>query len=209
MGLSPQPSSWQVWMAGSRAAMRVDRWLALADGVAALITAVVVVGTFVGVGPVGDLGLALIPGAPLLFLGQLWVIGLLGCRAQAVRGSWRAKISTQMLAQRNPRRFFFPDLPKAFAYALLGLFAAAWLAAMTAPTGYGVPGAGAGRCPWPLNDHGIITCVSHATYDRAGAAGERFACSILFSFFAIHFGVVANEIFRRRQNASAPNGNLA
>jgi hypothetical protein len=114
-------------------------------------------------------------------------------------------------AQRNPRLFLFPDLPKAVGYGLTGVFVAAWLAAMTAPMNYGRPVAGMMMmgCPWPLNDHGVITCVSHATYNRAGAADERFVCGILLFFFALHFGVIASEILRRRRDAGGATRKLA
>ncbi len=109
-------------------------------------------------------------------------------------------MSAQMRLQINPRTFFFPGLPKQAAYGLLGVFFLAWLAAMTAipSLSEGNPTTGTPGCPWALEDHGTVTCVSHATYERAGAAGERFAGGVLLGFFVIHFGVVTSEIARRR-----------
>jgi hypothetical protein len=58
------------------------------------------------------------------------------------------------------------------------------------------------RLSWALDDHDTISCVSHATYQRAGAAGERFAAGVITAFFVVHFGVATSEIVRRRGSVS-------
>jgi hypothetical protein len=109
-----------------------------------------------------------------------------------------------MNVQRNPPTFFFFGLPKQPAYGLLFAFFLGWLAAMTAfpSLSEGSPTTGTPGCPWALEDHGTITCVSHATYQRAGAAAERFAAGVTMGFFVVHFGVMASEIVRRRGSIS-------
>jgi hypothetical protein len=66
----------------------------------------------------------------------------------------------------------------------------------------GSPTSGTPGCAWALEDHGTITCVSHATYQRAGAAVERFAAGVIMGFFIVHFGVTTSEIVRRRGSVS-------
>lgn len=118
-------------------------------------------------------------------------------------------MTAQMRNQMNPRKFFFSSLPKAPAYGFMAVFFLGWLAGMTAfpALSQGNPGHGTPECPWPLDNHGAVSCVSHSTYDRAGAAGERLAAGVFIGFFAIHIGVAVDDIVRRRsggQDASSP-----
>jgi len=46
-------------------------------------------------------------------------------------------------------------------------------------------------------------CVSRATYVHVGGAEQRFAAGILGGFFAVHLGVSAAELARRRGTVSA------
>ncbi len=162
----PRPSDWQVWLTASPASLRVDRGLAAAAGLGAVVAAVIVLATVVGGRPLPGIGLLLIPGISLLFGGQLWMILVMQARTPRVSGDWRARMSAQMKVQRNPRTFFFPGLPKYGAYGLLGAAFLAWLAAMTAipASSQGSPMSGTPGCPWPLEDHGAVTCVSHDAY---------------------------------------------
>lgn len=196
----PKPSNWQDWATTSPASLRVDRWLAGAAGLGAVVAAVIVVATVISGRPLSGIGLLLIPGIPLVFGGQLWVILVLNARMPRLSGGWRARMSAQMKVQRNPRTFLFSGLSKQAAYGLLGAFFLGWLAAMTAfpALSQGSPTTGTPGCPWALEDHGTVTCVSHNTYQRAGAAGERLAAGVIVGFFVIHFGVLTSEIARRR-----------
>jgi hypothetical protein len=165
------------------------------------VAAVIVVATVLG-GRLPEVALLLIPGIPLLVVGQLWAILVMKARMPSVSGGWRTRMSTQMRGQINPRTFFFPGLPKQAAYGVLDVFFLGWPAAMTAfpSLSQGSPTTGTPGCPWPLEDHGTVTCVSHATYQRAGAASERFAAGVIMGFFVIHFGVATSEMVRRRGN---------
>jgi hypothetical protein len=178
----------------------IERWLALAAGVAALTAGGVVVDALVGGGPVQDIAFALIPGVPLLAVGQLWTIGLINARFPRARRNWRERKSAQMQVWTNPRAVLFPSFPKWAAYGLFVVIVAGWLAALTAFSALtqGDPVGATRTCPWPLDDHGAITCVSHTRYEQVGVAGERFAGGILFCFFVLHFGVLASEVIRRR-----------
>jgi hypothetical protein len=47
-------------------------------------------------------------------------------------------------------------------------------------------------------NHGFATCLSHARYQEAAAAGERALAGILMFFFVTHCGVAASEVARHR-----------
>jgi hypothetical protein len=114
-------------------------------------------------------------------------------------------MSAQMRIQMNPRKFFFSSLPAAWAYGFVALLFLGWLAGMTAfpALSHGNPGHGTPACPWPLDNHGSITCVSHSTYERASAAGEPLAAGVVMGFFALHTGVAADDIVRRRRGGQS------
>jgi len=178
---------------------RFDPWLALGAGIATLITAVVIVVILVGGAPVPGLSALLILGILLLIAGQFRVMFIVLDRRRQITGSWRGKT----LTQRGAWTLFFAGLPAPVATSFLGLFFLGWVAGVTAATGIGQgnPEAAKPGCPWPLDDHGVISCVSHATYQHAGAAVERFAAGILMAFFAMHCGVLLSEVLRRRAAA--------
>jgi len=194
------PSKWQLWFTTSGTSLLVEQWLAVGAGAAAVVTGSLVIYALLGGGPVPYIAFALVLGTPLLAVGQLWAIGLINARSPSSRRNWRERKAAQLQVWANPRRFFFPALPNWAAYSLFAVLMAGWLAALTAFPALtrGDPVAATPGCPWPLNDHGTITCVSHATYQQVGVAGERFASGILFCFFALHFGVLTSEVIRRR-----------
>jgi hypothetical protein len=104
-------------------------------------------------------------------------------------------------SHRNLRALFFPGLSKQAGYAFVAAFGLAWLAAMIAAIPWfprGGPGDPIPGCRWTLDNHGAITCVSHATYLHAGAAVQRFAAGIVAGFSSIHLGAVTSELGRRR-----------
>jgi hypothetical protein len=109
-------------------------------------------------------------------------------------------MKAQQRAQRNPVKFFFEGLPKPLAYGAIGVFFAGWLAGMTAfpDLSHGNP-THSPLCRWPLENHGTITCVSHAAYRAAGAAEVRAGSGVLMGFFVMHLGVAAASIARRRR----------
>jgi hypothetical protein len=197
---TPPTSDWRRWILTSGAALRVNEVLLGLEGLGLVSIAGVVIFTLVAQRPVGGIGLVFGVGFPLIFPGQFWVIGLLNARRPKAAGGWRARLSAQMRVQRNPLTFFFGGLPKSLALVFGGLFLAGWLAAaVSAPTlMQGSPAGGTTTCPWLLSNHSVITCVSHATYQRAGAAEERFAAGVVMGFLGVHCGVLLGEVYRRR-----------
>jgi hypothetical protein len=115
-------------------------------------------------------------------------------------GGWRAQGVDPDEGTTQPTGLLLPRVTQVRGLRSFGAFFLAWLAAMTAipASCRGGPTSGMPGCPWPLEDHGAVTCVSHAAYLQAGAAVERFAASVVMSLFLAHFGVVTSEIVRRR-----------
>lgn len=190
----------QAWLTTSSTALRVNRWLSLAAGVAALIAAVVAATTLVTNTPLSGIEVLLIPGIPLLIFGQLWTILVLNARLPKPAGGWLAKWKAQMQAQRSQREFFFGGLPRWAGYGLMAAIVLGWLAAVTSfpALSLGNPGEGYPGCPWPLVNHGFATCVSHLRYEEAAAAGARAVAGVLMFFFVMHSGVAGSELARRQ-----------
>jgi len=195
----PLGDGWRNWLSHSTAAHRINRWFAVESGLGLAIAFAVVVVTWSTDRPIPGVGILLIPGFPLLVLGQIWAIVILNSRIPRQRGSWWDRMSRSIEAQRNQRRFLFGGLPRWAAYLLIATIVVGWLSAMAAFPGLlqGNPGDGYAGCPWPLVNHGAVTCVSYARYGDAAAAGERFTAGILIFFFAMHFGVFIDEMRRR------------
>lgn len=189
----------RAWLTTSSTALRVDRWLSLAAGVAAALAAVVAATTLVTHTPLFGIEILLIPGIPLLILGQLWTILVLNARLPKPTGGWLGKWKAQMQAQ-SQREFFFGGLPPWAGYALMAAILLGWLAAVTSfpALSLGNPADGYPGCPWPLVNHGFATCVSHARYEEAAGAGERAVAGVLMFFFVVHAGVARSELARRR-----------
>jgi hypothetical protein len=109
-------------------------------------------------------------------------------------------LRAQLQAQRHGPAFFFGGLPKWAVYALVAAIWLGWLAAITSFPALlqGNPGESAPGCPWPLVNHGVTVCVSHARYQEAAAAVERGLAGVLMFFFVVHAGVALSEVARRR-----------
>lgn len=201
----PVADGWRWWITESPASLVIDRLLALAAAIGLLVAAAIVLGTLITDRPIPAGGLLLVPGIPIVFAGQLWAIFVLNSRMPRPWGGWWARWSAQVKVQWNPRTFFFPSLPRTYAYALIAVAFFGWLAALASFPGLvqGNPVDPMPGCPWPLMNHGFVTCVSQTGYEDAGASGERFASGILMFFFGMHFGVAYNELVRRSGQAEA------
>jgi len=198
---SGQLGDWRGWLTTSPSALHVNTWLLRADGLALLIGALVVLFTLVTDHPLAGADFLLIPAVPLLAFGQLWVIGIVNARlVEPGTRSWLTRTLLMQAQLMRVRKFVFNALPKEAFYGLIALVLLAWVAAIAAFPALlqGNPVRAQRGCPWPLESHGTITCVSHARYDDAGAAGQRFAGGMLMVFFGIHFGIAANEVARRK-----------
>lgn len=177
-----------------------DRWLMRAAATAALIAAAVVIYAVVFGQPLPGVAVPLFPAVPLLFAGQIRVISIIQNRRPQPSGGWLERMAAQVQRNGDPRSFFFAGLSKPATNALMAVVLLSWLAAVTAFPALtrGNPQRGTGNCPWELDNHGQVTCVSHATYESASAAAQRFAGGILLVFFVLHFGTIAGELARRR-----------
>ena len=175
-------------MTASPEALRIDRWVAGVAGGGVVLTAVVCAAAALTERPLPGVGFLLGVATPLVFLGQLWTIGILTARMPMRSGSCR-----------NPRRFFFGALPAPLAYGVVGAVVVGWLAALTAfpALSLGKPTGGLSDCPRALVRHGVVTCVSESTYQQSRAAGQRLAAGVAMAFLAVHFGVALNEVARR------------
>jgi hypothetical protein len=182
--------------------MRIDHLVVFGAGIGMLCASAVALYALAARRPAPWwIALLLIPGIPMLAVGQLWVIGVLNARMPRTRGGWLARTRQQARGQRNPRQFFFGGLPKRQAYTFLCIFYALGLLAIASAIGSfskGTPVRNSQGCPWGLNNHGRVSCISHATYQRSQAKTETFASAILAGFFTMHCGATASELARRQ-----------
>ncbi len=189
------------WILDSPTSLTVNQWLFRLDIVAVITTATFVLYCLTERRPINGALMLLAPGIPLLVFGQLWII-LTGTAQQPKRtGGVRQLFSRQQSI--NP----LVGLTTREKYLLGTLFVSGWLAAVTGFIGVrsGSPDRPRGpgsSCPWPLSDHGSITCVSHWAYLAAGAQVQRGACGVLLGFFTFHMFGALSEIRRRRGTTS-------
>jgi hypothetical protein len=137
--------------------------------------------------------------APVLFLGQIWLIALARARMPPGKG-WRVQSRTNNVATRGARTLFFGLLPRRFVGPLLILACLGWLSAVTAfpSIAHGGPTNPGRSCQYRLDSHGSTTCVSRETYEKAGAGEQRFAAGILLAFFSMHLGGALGGLAERR-----------
>jgi hypothetical protein len=187
-------TDWRLKFVTSPIAPRIDRWIrnVAAAGSAG---AVVIVGySLTAKESLGDAGVLMALAMPVVLLAQFWLIGVLVARSPRRRRSSRSWF-------RNPYAMFFGGVSKRAAIVLGGLTLALWLAAITAASGpSGTTTSPAPGCPYALSQHGSITCVSRAAYEEARTKEDRFSAGILGSFFALHLGMAAGELERRRDD---------
>ncbi len=174
------------WVTDSREALILSRATCVVAGSGLIVAVFISLAALVRGRPFDPAVWLLIPGAPAVFLGQAWGIAVLTARRPPVSG--------------GARRFFFDGLPKLRARVLLAIAALAWISTMVALAGLrdGVPDGGSPACPYRLNNHGSVTCVSRAVYEHTGASEQRLAASVLAGFFVMQFGIAAAELTRRR-----------
>jgi hypothetical protein len=184
--IEPRPSS---WLLTSPASFQINWLLAVGAGLAALGALLVDVLALLTGAPVHGVALLLVPAVPLLVVGQLWMISVL-----LARGESRRSMST-----------LFPGLPPKVRPLLAAGLGTAWVMAMLAfpSLSKGSPAIPAPECRWPLQNHGVVTCVSEDIYLRAGAAKQRFMASILMGFFLAHSALALSEVLRRSESDRA------
>jgi len=178
---------------------RVDRRLAQGALLAAVLSGATLLFVVLTGEALDGVAILLLPAIPLLAAGQIRAISILIAR-QAPRRPGLAGMFQSGLTTRA----ILGGLRPAWAAAVFLVFLLGWLGAMTgfADVTGGNPQTGPAGCPYQLNDHGSVTCVSKATYERARAGGEQITAGVLLGFFAMHFGVIESEILRRRKSAA-------
>jgi hypothetical protein len=194
-------AGWRAWIASSGTAQRINALIAILAGVGVLATAAIVIAVLVRGRSLPFVAAGLVLGIPTLIAGQLWMIGLGIARQPPRRRSFRARVRGSWRHQQlSPFKLFFGDLDSQLVALCFGLFAAGWLAGVTAfpsLTNGGPAGAGNG-CRYRLSNHGSYTCVSKSTYEAAGAAEQRLAAGILLAFYAIHTGAALGSLPARQ-----------
>jgi hypothetical protein len=188
------------WPISSGTSLRVDKVLVVLSGLAASTALVLVAIDLTMQRPVNGLALLLVPGIPILAVGQVWVIVVQNARLPKRSRTWRERLRASASAPGDQWERLFGGLPKTLRIGVIAGFFAGWLAAMTAFPSIpdGGPAAPTPTCPWPLSNHGVITkCVSHIAYLQAGADVQRIAAGVLAGFFVFHFGAALSEVLRR------------
>ena len=190
---------WRAWVQSSPASLRNTRVVRDIAGVALTIAFGFVLFTLVTGHAAAAAGVLLIPAVPALAFGQVWAIVVMNARRPPRGAGWRGR-TTAWRGAFNPRVFLFGGLAKRVGYVLMVLLFVGWLAGVTAfaSSSGGNPTRGHAGCPYALNQHGSIECVSRATYERTQTALQRGVAGILGFFFVFHFGVASGELNRRR-----------
>lgn len=189
-----------VWALESSASYKLGAAIRAVSATGLATASAVVLYTFVALRPVPGAGVLIVPAFPVLFISQLWVIAVVGARQPPRSDGGRrwGRIRRIALA-RGAHDVPFGGLGRPAAAFFTTVAVLGMLVAMTAwplfP--HGGPAPARPGCAYPLENHGAITCVSHAAYVRAGAGEQRFVAGILAGFFAGHCGVAASELCRR------------
>jgi hypothetical protein len=165
---------------------------------AAIVAAAVIIADLVRRQAVPNTSWLLVAGAVILVIGQVWMVSL-GIAQRPTRGTpWTVGIRTTWASrwsQPPVRETWFPHLPPMVANLFLTVAFLGWVAAFTA-LAIGLPGGGpdlTAGCPYSLESHGVITCVTRQTYDQAGADLQRFAAGIFLAFFSLHAGAALSH----------------
>jgi hypothetical protein len=174
-------------------------WLIVAEAIGLVIAGSYVLhardsGTSWPAGP-----LLIVPASLLLFAGQITaIVALFGERTEG--SSTRRKVSWDFVTHGDVRVY-------ALQVVMLAIFYLAILQAQSVTSSpfwnQGNPAPPTSGCPWPLDNHGSITCVSHSVYVAAGTGLQRFAAGIILGFFAFQFAVLIGFIFKRPVPAAA------
>jgi hypothetical protein len=110
----------------------------------------------------------LIPGIPLLVVGQIWMIACNLMRTPPHAGRFWSPTSSWP-SSFNLRRLFFGSLGWCTPAVLFAVALGGWLLTMTAVPAVinGQPKGRSATCAYELSDHGNRTCVSKSAYQRA------------------------------------------
>jgi hypothetical protein len=185
-------AGWRRWLLRSATARRIGLLVVIATATGGLVAAAVAVAALARQQPAQGLGITSVFAVPVLFTGQVWMIGWMMLRQPPASGKRRfASFGHSAWTPRpKPMTFFFgPINPRVGRVRLASAFLG-WLLAMSAigNIGHGGPAGSGHGCPYLLDDHGSNTCVSKEAYEHAGAGVQRFTAGILLGFFSIQTG---------------------
>lgn len=200
-GSVAERSSWPVTPSGAR----VSAVIALLDVLGILVAGPIALYALLFQRPLPLTIWLVLPVVPLIAAGQLCAV--LALRSGPRRGfsddrpPWLRNRSTGT----DLRSAMLGALPRRARTWLLVALAAFWLIGITAVPWvvHGGPGASLPGCPYVLDDHGASTCVSHATYLRAGAGVQRFGAAAVTGFLLFHAGILWNVRARVRRSGAA------
>lgn len=187
--VNDMPGRRRPWILRSPAGPGLALAISIVLGIGAAFAAAVAVAALIREQPAPHAAWLLIPGIPLVAVGQLWMITVIRSRMPPRSGRSCSRQSS-LPSSLSPRRFFFGSLGARPASVLFAAAIGGWLLAVTAfPTlANGGPGGHSATCAYVLSNHGRRTCVSRSAYQRAGAAEQRFAAGILLGFLCLQCG---------------------
>lgn len=144
----------------------------------------------------------LVLGVPVLAAGQLWAILTLGGPGlpRSGRRRRRAKFPSP-----DSALAFFRRVPAVVTALLIAGMVFGWVAVLSSfgPLGGGQPERGGPKCPYELNDHGSVTCVSKSTFDQAVVAGQRAAAGVFLGLFSFQCVAIWSDVGRRQRREPA------
>jgi len=182
-----------------------DALLARLVGIGAAIAALVLVVSVIVERPLPAVSFLLLPGIPLLAIGQIRVAGL-HVRQRPITGSWLQRSTEQQRIKSEERTELIERLPPQTQRAIrianiVGIiaFATSFIFLLA-----GDPTQGQGGCPYGLDNHGDITCISQFYYDAIGAALNRLVASTFLLFLSNQYLFFAREAVRDRLRERAP-----
>ncbi len=196
-------ASWPARLVRSRHARAVGLALAAGEGMGAAIAVVVIIANLVRRAPVPALAPLLVLAIPLVFAGQLLMIGSARNRSATNRVPLRTALNPWATWQR-----LTGNTNRRLGVVLVALAVAGWVTAISAVPAFerGSPAPPTPGCRYPLAEHGSAVCVSPAEYQQAGAAEQRFLTGILLSFLALHTGAALGTLARTENTGDAPAG---
>lgn len=167
---------------------QLSKLVVIADAAGVIVGVLLVIATLVRGRPADGAGYLVVPAVPLIAVGQILAIVIL-------YGSLRPQPSRR--GSRQTMKDMLRKLPPALRIALPTLAVSAWAVGLLsmAMTGLaGGPGTPRPGCPYPIENHGSVTCVSAQKYFSIGADVQRFAtCAFLF-FFCFHLIVILGNL---------------
>lgn len=188
---------------GAPWARRLSATIAIAAGVAAVVVITVILLTVV-VGRLPWVPFLLIPGVPLLGIGQLWCITILLRRANDRRTEsdepnqwWRGSLRLRDVRGGLSRPVAALFLAGFYGAVIMGGLSM-W--SMVSDLDTGTPTENPSSCEYSSSNHGDYRCLTKAQHEEQEERLQRFVAGILGGFFVAHCGLATGEVLLRRQS---------